>query len=203
MTCATCRAAAAHDIDGEIAAKLHAASEAVCGCEKFRLSVHSPGLVDDSETLDLIINDPQSIQDGKIPHPSALVQIDRSGLSVLRDRAGNDEFELTINELKARAQASNKERFFHGICSINAAAIRFNGEARFLCIYDTALPTKPNHADIFGPDLKAMCVTEISKGEHERRNRARIKKFLDVIGDCFVPARDFRGGAFISYSRPK
>jgi hypothetical protein len=146
MTCEACRAAVAHPIATEIAARLHAACVAVCGCENFSLSDHSPGRVDDSELLDLIISDPQSIQDGKLPHPSALVQIDRAGLSVLRDRAANEEFEQTIRELKDRAEMNGKERFFHGICSIRTAGIRGDAENRFLCVYDTALRTKPNHA---------------------------------------------------------
>jgi hypothetical protein len=203
MTCEACRAAVAHQIEGEIAAKLHAACVAICGCEKFQLSDHSPGCVEDSELLDLIISDPQSIQGGKLPHPSVLVQIDRTGLSVLRDRAANEEFEQTIRELKDRAEEKGKERFFHGICSIQTAAIRGAGGSRFLCVYDTALPTKPNHADIFGPDLSAMAGAVISKSEHERRNRARIKQFIDRIGNCFVPAKSFRDGAFVAHSRPK
>jgi hypothetical protein len=203
MTCEACRAAAAHDVDGEIAARLHAASSTICGCEKFRLSDLSPRRVEDTEMLDLIISDPQSIQGGKLPHPSALVQIDRGGLSVLRDTASNDEFEITIRELKDRAEASGRERFFHGICSIPTTEIRVDGARRFLCVYDTALPAKPNHADIFGPDLKAMAETGISNAEHERRKRARIKRFIDKIGDCFVPASAFRQGAFIAHTRPK
>jgi hypothetical protein len=203
MTCEACRAAAAHEIDGEIAAKLHAAGVVICGCEKFRLSDHSPGPVDDSELLDLVISDPQSIQGGRLPHPSVLVQIDKGGLSVLRDAASDQEFEITIQELRARAEANGKERFFHGICSIQTAAIRTDGKSRFLCVYDTALATKPNHADIFGPDHKAMAVSDISRSELERRNRARIKQFIDKIGNCFVPASAFRGGAFVMHARPK
>jgi hypothetical protein len=203
MTCDACRAAVTHQIDGEVAAMLHAATIVVCGCERFSLSDLSPGRVEDSELLDLIISDPQSIQDGKLPHPSALVQIDRAGLSVLRDTAANEEFEHTIKELKDHAEQKGKERFFHGICSIQTAVIRGDAENRFLCVYDTALPAKPNHADIFGPDLRASAGAAISKSEHERRNRARIKQFIDRIGNCFVPARIFRDGAFASHSRPK
>jgi hypothetical protein len=203
MTCKACRAAAAHENDEEIAAKFHAAAATVCGCENFRLSDHSPGPVKDSELLDLIISDPQGIQGGKPPHPSILVQIDRGGLSVLRDTASSQEFEDTIQELKNRSKASGRERFFYGICSIPTAEIRFDGESRFLCVYDTAFPTKPNHADIIGPDLKAMADSEISRPEQERRNRVRIKRFIDKIGDCFVSANAFRNGEFVSHARPK
>jgi hypothetical protein len=204
MSYEACRAAVSHNVDPEIAGELHAACEPICGCEQFRLSDYSPGQVGDEETLNLIIIDPQGIQGGKIPHPGALVQIDRSGLSVLRDRSINEEFEITINELRARAKANGVERFFHGVCSFRASAIRFDGEGRFLCVYDTALQEKPSHADVFGPDLKAMASPEvISNGEHERRKRARIKKLIDKIGDCFAPASTFRNGVFAGYSRSK
>jgi len=202
MTCESCRAAVNHPVAAEIAAKLHAACQDICGCERFRLSDHSPRQVENQEILNLIIIDPQGIKDGKIPHPGALVQIDRGGLSVLRDCAANDEFELTINQLKARAERSGAERFFHGVCTFTAGTIRVDGESRLLCVYDTALKEKPSHADVFGPDLMAMAGSgSISKGEHERRNRARIKRFIDKIGDCFVLAKSFRGGAFVRYSR--
>jgi hypothetical protein len=201
MNCEACRAAAAHDNSAEIASRLHAACKAVCGCEKYKLSDHSPSPVSDQETLNLIISDPQSIKDGKILHPGVLVQIDRAGLSVLRDQADNDEFEMTIQELNERARASGGERFFHGVCAFAAGSIRHDESARFLCVYDTGLAMKPNHADIVGPDHKAMAEDLISKGEQERRNRARIKKLIDRVRDSFVPAKTFRGGVFISHSR--
>jgi hypothetical protein len=132
-----------------------------------------------------------------------LVPIDTFGLSVLRDNAANEEFERTVTELKARAEARGKERFFHGICSFTARSIRYSGNDRFLCVYDTALPNKPNHADIFGPDLKAIAGVTMSKGEQERQNRARIKQFIDLIGNCFIPAANFRDGALTAHCRPK
>ena len=65
MTCELCRAAVAHPVDAEIASKLHAACKDICGCERFRLSDYSPGSVQDQETLNLLIFDPQGIKDGK------------------------------------------------------------------------------------------------------------------------------------------
>jgi hypothetical protein len=202
MSCELCRAALSHPDDQEIAAKLHAACMDVCGCERYTLSDLSPGPVHDEELLNLIISDPQGIKDGKTPHPGILVQIDQAGLSVLRDAASNEEFEITIRELKERSEQKGGERYFFGICAFKARSIRVSGDRRFLCVYDTALDNKPNHADVFGPDLKAMALPEqISKGEHKRRNMARIKKFIEQMGECFVPARMFRDGAFAKYSR--
>jgi hypothetical protein len=201
MTCEECRAAAAHDNDQEIASKLHAASSDVCGCEQFRLAANSPGPVKDDEILDLILSDPQSIQNGRSPHPGILVQIDTFGLSVLRDSAANDEFEDTIIELRDRSKERGKERFFHGVCVFQAAEIRSEGTERFLCVYDTALPKRPHHADVFGPDLSAMASDKISRSEHERQKRARIKKLIERIEGKFVSATAFRHGAFAKYFR--
>jgi hypothetical protein len=200
MTCEACRAALAHPNEKEIASKLHAATDGPCGCEKFRLAPQSPGVVQDDETLNLILTDPQSIKDGKSPHPGVLVQIDTFGLSVLRDAASNQEFEHTIRELIQRSKERGQERFFHGVCSFQAGEVRYDGQDRFLCVYDTALPEKPHHADVFGPDLSAP-EDKISKGERERRSRARIKKLLDRINGRFASVAAFRGGAFLVHGR--
>jgi hypothetical protein len=132
MSCELCRAAISHPVDAEIAAKLHAACTDICGCERYRLSSHSTGQVENAELLNLIVSDPQGIKDGKTPHPGMFVQIDRAGLSVLREGATNEEFELTIRELKDRAAQSGAERYFHGVCTLKAGEIRADGESKFL-----------------------------------------------------------------------
>jgi hypothetical protein len=202
MSLESCRAAIAHERDKEIAEKVHAACASVCGCEAFSLGDGSPGPVEDPENLHLVISDPQSLLPDLTLNPASLVQIDYAGLSVLRDRAADGEFELTISELKARSASTGKERFFHGVCTFTASTIRYNGVDRFLCIYDTAMPGKPHHADIFGPDLRAMSGGAISKSEREKQNRQRIKQLIDRIGASFEPAQVFRNGVLAAYSRP-
>ncbi len=202
MSLDSCRAAIAHENDKEIAERIHAACNSICGCEAFSLADGCPGTVRDSETLHLVISDPQSLLPDLTLNPASLVQIDYAGLSVLRGPAADGEFEITITELKARSASAGKERFFHGICSFAAATIRYNGSHRFLCVYDTALPGKPHHADVFGPDLRAIAGGAMSNSERERRKRQRIKQLIDRIGASFQPAQRFRGGIFAARSRP-
>ncbi|MBA9069888.1 hypothetical protein FHR71_003649 [Methylobacterium sp. RAS18] len=147
------------------------------------------------------MSDPKALLNGSL-NPTALIQIDSGGLSILRDAASDDEFLLTIDQLKSRATQQGSEWYFFGVCTFSAATVRYDGDERFLCVYDTGLPDKPHHADIMGPDLRALSQPAISKGEQERRNRARIKKMIDKIGPVFIGASRFRGGKFSEYARP-
>ena len=157
----------------------------------------SPGPVADAESLHLIISDPTDIQDGRLSVTS-LVRIDTSGVSVLRQNALDEEFDLTISELKARSAASNRPRSFLGVCIFTAHTVRFQNGARFLGVYDTALQGKDHHADILGPSLDPS--SELSKTQREKEKRKRIKNMIELVGRCFDPARSFRQGTFAKYS---
>jgi hypothetical protein len=199
MTCAACRKAFAAQPEEDIARKLHRATAATCGCEHFKMRDTSPGAVQDEEMLDLVISDPNSLlNDGSI-NPSMFIPLDRAGLSVLRGAATNDEFEITISELKERSSDRGHQRFFHGICEFKAVTVRYDGEKRLVGVYDTVLPGKVHHADIVGPDLHV--ISTASKAEQERDRRKRYKKILELIGASFVPARKFRNGAFVHHGR--
>jgi hypothetical protein len=198
MSLQQCRAAFAHEPDKEIAHQVHVATADLCGCEKFSMADSSPGPIADQETLHLIISDPTDIQDGRLSVTS-LVRIDTSGVSVLRHGAHNDEFDLTISELKARSAASKRPRSFLGVCLFSAHTIRYRGDGRrFLGVYDTALPGKDHHADILGPVLNQISV--LSNTQHEKEKRKRIKELISLVGRCFDPARSFRQGAFVKHS---
>jgi hypothetical protein len=199
MTCAACRKAFATQPDSHIAKALHRATAEPCGCEKFKMHNDSPSIVDDSEMLDLIISDPNSLmQDGFI-NPTMFVPLDTFGLSVLRNGAADDEFEQTIAALKQLSATKGAQRFFHGVCEFNVTTVRYDSGGRLVGVYDTALPGKPHHADIVGPDLQV--VTTASKSEQERDRRKRYKRILELIGPSFIPARKFRNGAFVQHAR--
>jgi hypothetical protein len=199
MTCAACRRAFATQPENEIAKALHRATAEPCGCEKFKMSDQSPGLVNDDELLGLVISDPNSLlPDGSIS-PIMFVPLDRGGLSTLRDAAANEEFELIISELKQRSAQRGSVRYFHGVCEFKVATVRYDGEDRLVGVYDTALPGKPHHADIVGPNLHV--ITTASKSEQERDRRKRYKRMLELIGPSFIPARRFRNGAFMHHAR--
>lgn len=200
MTCNLCREACFHENRKERAARAHAATPSICGCEAYSVSSHSPGPVDDREQLHFVVSDPKSLLNGSL-NPTALTQIDYGGLSVLRESASDTEFKITINQLKERANSADSEWFFFGVCSFTASTIRTDNNQRFLCVYDTGLPDKPNHADIMGPNFMSMSQPPISKREQEKQNRARIKKMIDKIGPVFTSASRFRSGIFAEYSR--
>ena len=145
----------------------------------------------DHEKLFFVVPHPDGLLDGK-PHPSFLMQLDGNGLSVLREGAGIEEFEQTLTELKDRWAA--KARKFHGVTTFATAKARFVDDERLCCVYDTALPGKPNHADISAPTLQ-----EASGGALKRLQRARIKKFIDNAFVEFEPAASFRDGALLRF----
>ena len=195
MTCEACRVAFLHTPASERAARVDAAAPN-CGCEMHQAAKSSPGPVSDEEVLHLIISDPQSLLPTGYLNPAIATQIDRGGMSTLREKATDDEFIKTIEELRARSAGKGEERFFHGVLVFNTGAVRHDCGKRFLCVYDTALVDKPNHADVMAP------VLEGSKSAKTRAERARIKKVIEIIGQNFVSAASFREGSFISYARP-
>lgn len=167
-----------------------AASSVPCGCEAYRASSQSPGPVADDEVLNFLLSDPGShLQNGTL-NPAIVQPAIRSGLSVLRDRAADSEFEVTLNQLNERWKP--KQKAFSGVQRFSAAAVRDRSLPGVWCVYDTALPEKPNHADIMaGAKIEAM-----SNSQRTREERALQKALIDRIGANFVPAATFRSGAF-------
>jgi hypothetical protein len=175
------------------ATRIHQALHLQFGCERYRLSKYSPGPVADTEILNLIITDPQSLdlRSGKL-NPVLAKQVHKNGLSVLRDAAGNVEFERTYAELKRSSDAKGKERFFHGVCAFETRRLRYQDDgARISGIYDTGLSDRPHHADIMAPPAGTR-----------REEEQRLKKIIDKIGPRFVGVAAFRNGAFLRFSRP-
>jgi hypothetical protein len=172
----------------------------ICGCENYSISDHSPGPVADNELLHFVVSDPKALLNGSL-NPTIMMQIDFGGLSTLRDAASNDEFDITIKQLKNRANSADAEWYFFGVCTFSVSTIRHENNERFLCVFDTGLPDKPNHADVMGPDLAAMSNPPLSKREQEKRNRARIKRMIDKIGPVLTGASRFRLGVFAEYAR--
>ncbi|WP_431322220.1 hypothetical protein [Rhizobium sp. YTU87027] len=119
-------------------------------------------------------------------NPIFLVQVDRNGLSVLRENAGDDEFVQTVDELRPRWQT--KEKSLEGVMTFPASAVRWLDGERLCCVYDTALPGKPHHSDLMMPSLEAG----LSNSERDRRQKKRIKTLVDQIGDNFQSIATFR-----------
>jgi len=199
MSRENCLAALASEPPETIAEQLHKATPECCGCEAYQLGDTSPGRVADNELLNLIISDPNSLLADGMLNPIMLVQLDRSGVSVLRDCAADDEFALTLSELNERSAANGRARYFHGVCAFAASMVRYDQGTRLVGIYDTSLPKKPNHADMIAPDIHAG--TDASKTQKEKDRRKRQKRVIELIGPCLIPARQFRAGAFVKFAR--
>jgi hypothetical protein len=187
-----CRAAAVFEPAKERARKIHAVVDRQFACECYNLSRHSPGPVDDAEVLNFLITDPQSL-DPRSRNLSPVIarQVYEKGMSVLRDRAANTEFELTYVELKRSSDAKGKERFFHGVCAFRARELRYDGGSRFAGVYDTGLPDRPHHADIMVPP----------PGNRIEQERC-MKKIIDKIGPSFIDVNGFRDGTFRRFGKP-
>ncbi|WP_369720057.1 hypothetical protein AB8Z38_22920 [Bradyrhizobium sp. LLZ17] len=198
MSLADCRAVFAHQPAHQIASQLQDATTDLCGCELFPMADTSPGPVADVEALHLIVSDPTDLDANGLLNPASLIRIDTSGLSVLRENAGDVEFDHTITELKARSAAANKPRSFLGVCIFSAQTVRHQNGERLVGVYDTALPMKPHHADLVGPCLQK--IQGLSNSQHEKAKRKRIKEIISLVGRCFDPARSFRNGTFLKHS---
>jgi hypothetical protein len=190
-TCRLCRLAAYFQPSFERAQRLHDAGGGRFLCERYQLGRDSPGPIRDGEFLNLIISDPQTYdsRSGKIL-PVLVKQVDRAGVSTLRDGATNEEFEITLALLKQRSASKGEERYFHGVFRFPADAVRRDGMVRWLGAYDTSTADRPHHADISGPTLPTRKEQEV-----------RRKKIIDAIGKSFISVRDFRAGKLQKYGR--
>jgi hypothetical protein len=189
--CRSCRSAAHFLPASERAARIHRACQEIFGCERYKLGKGSPGPVRDEEYLNLLISDPQTVdhRSGKLL-PVLVNQVDGNGLSVLRDAATNQEFEVTFAEMKRGSDSRGQPRYLFGVCRFLASAVRIEDSVRYLGVYDTALPQRSHHADVCAPPLN-------SRREYE----ARKKRIIDKIGSSLIPVHGFRGGAFMKYAR--
>jgi hypothetical protein len=124
------------------------------------------------------------------------MQIDRGGLSTLRSNADTGEFEQTLAELRERSRVAGKERYLQAVCVFKVSSVRYEDNHRFLCVYDTPLVGKPNHADIMAP-----LVTAESRTQAKKLEKARYKKLIELIEEHLVEPSQFRDGALKGHSR--
>lgn len=167
-------------------------SPKICSCEIHRASLISPGIVDDAEKIHYIITEPLNevfdIRSGRLL-PGVLSQLDKKGISVLRETASNSEFERTFKIIKSNAKSRGAERFFHSVATAQVRDVRYDGEERLTGVYDTAIFGRRRHADVMGTGSKSL--------QKERRKMALLK----VLNANIEPTDTFRGGAFAKYNR--
>jgi hypothetical protein len=189
MNCQNCRAALESDSDR--AERINAVSSVPCQCETHSVSDYSPGCVHDDEWLHYLVPTPEGRTANGHLDPGMLVQVDRNGLSVLRECADNSEFVSSLQELLPRWQT--KEKTLEGVMTFRASQVRFDDEGeRLCCVYDTGMAHKPAHADLMAPSISND--TAVSNTQINKLKRARIKKIVDRIGNQFELASQFRDG---------
>lgn len=113
---------------------------------------HSPGPVQDQETLLRIIIEPDHINEGRI-QPSAvqLRDLTQRGLSVhRREYTTEQEVRTAAQTLADRTTAAGRRRL-EGLASFTAGAVRDirNLERQAFVVIDTALPDNMAHASIY------------------------------------------------------
>jgi hypothetical protein len=116
------------------------------------------------------------------------MQIDKAGLSMLRDTAPDHEFVQTVAEMRLR----DPNRVLHGVAMFPAAAARYHDERRLVGLYDTPLEGKPHHVDMIGPKVEAP-----SRGQKKVLEKRRYSILIEKIGEI-VLAADFRQGALLT-----
>ena len=154
----------------------------------------SPGLVADNEFLHYLVPTPKGLMENGFLNPVYVEQVDRNGLSVLRERAADEEFLLTLDQLKELWSKSGRE--LHGVMTFLTSEVRYEEDARLCCVYDTAETGKPSHAELMAPDMRVQ-FPDLTKGEIKHKKHARIKRIVDKIGTQFEPATTFREGRLI------
>lgn len=125
-----------------------------CICEAESVSPYSPGPVSQAETLARLIYSPHHIdrETGEVTE-AAFSDVKDKGLSVQREAHAVPAEIWAIGERKlADDVAKGKvDRKFLGIVVAQVQAIRmvtYDGGARALCVYDSALPDQQAHADV-------------------------------------------------------
>ncbi|MFK5598241.1 hypothetical protein ACFZ8E_14785 [Methylobacterium sp. HMF5984] len=119
-----------------------------------------------------------------------LIQLEKKGLSALRQNAANQEFEITFKLLKDASIERGKERFWHSVATMPAGSVRAKDSEKISAVYDTSVENRRHQADIMGIST-------------ERKQKERNKKaLLDVMNLNITSTDEFRGGVFSHHARP-
>ena len=162
------------------------------------MSEHSPGPIEDTETLVRIIIIPDHVQGSTgLPKASVLTHAQSIGMSVFRDGLASDDEILTaakqlVHNARAAAlrQGKNKDKNVgvFGVLRMSCGEIRsfrLAGEPDpSYCVYDTATRAAPAHADAF---------QRIANGPPEVVD-ARRNALFECLKAGFVSVDQFRGG---------
>jgi hypothetical protein len=167
-------------------------------CEKISLGRHgSPGPVDDNEKLYRVLIAP--VDTGMTAEQIVLTAITHSqtiGMSVLRDRASDDEFRRIVD-----ARASQAGRTFVAVSELDCGTIRsfkstkdelgrWTGDRHFI-VLDTDMNKLPHHADVFNTIPRKSGDNPPSNKAVWRRERVKL---LNLANTNIIKRESFREG---------
>lgn len=143
-----CQGINQHTKEGSRVSEINAAAPD-CACEKYRMSVHSPGVIGDSETLARFVFSPYQVDKRGKLKSSAFSHVYDNGCSIQRDTmAGNDEILAFVN----RFLEKRDDYVWKGLLVADSGAVRKilikNSTRRAVCVYDTAEKENPSHGEI-------------------------------------------------------
>lgn len=118
-----------------------------CACEAHPMSPHSPGVVRDEELVSRFIFSPMHVTKSGAIKPSLFSHAERQGCSVQRERAENQEVISFVHDF-LQVSADHKWLGVVSARSGDLRALRIDGvPERPICVYDTAEPNNPAHAE--------------------------------------------------------
>lgn len=137
-----------HDIGKSRVAEINTASPD-CGCEKYRMSEHSPNVVGDDEMLARFVFSPMHVNKKGEIKPSIFSHVFNNGCSIQRESIATSE-EL-INFAK-NFLISDEKYSWEGVLLAKCDDIRdikaSNKNNRAVCVYDTAEPDNRAHGEM-------------------------------------------------------
>lgn len=154
-------------------------------CEAEAVSEHSPGPVEDMETLTRLIFAPIHVDTDGLPIPMAFSDAWNSDLSVFREERASDlELDLAITQIKqiGLAKEPPKPRKLVAVSMATASQVRAVSlnNSRVFRVYDTAEAKKPHHASVF-------VTKEGRAGMSEKQVRRRLF-------ELFTAVQEYRNG---------
>jgi hypothetical protein len=164
-----------------------------CRCQQLSVSEFSIGPVENREKLLRLLMAPQHHGKNGQPKASALTDAERNGLSVFREAQATDDRRVAtglVNRAReGQSDIKKKAKIgVFGVLNMTCSAIRqFIRESELrpcYCVYDTAQPDIPSHAETF------QCVASVDQAVCEDRRR----QLFTIVQPTFVPVADFRKG---------
>lgn len=156
-----------------------------CSCEKYRMSKHSPGVVDNFEILARFIFSPIQFdkKKGKVT-PAAFSHVYSKGCSIQRESIAQNDHVL----LQVQQRLNSGDNFvWKGVLLAQCHDIRrilVGDTHRAVCVYDTADPENSTHAE--------LCQTQYVIDEADKVELRGTLFF--AFGDLISPLQ-YRDGA--------